>query len=242
MKFKLINKLFYLTLSIIFLFSFSEASVREDIKDITSVNELEAYYESNSSDLYKVRYILKNLPDFLEKHGVSTCPDWVINLVDNAIYTTYGPLITESVRFIGKYTLPGYTEKLYELFCIASRNYTRYSTEMRFAIVRTLSQIGGDNEKAKLLKLFNSFPQELIGLREFGFLANKVASFDGIPEEGEKLAGTKNTEYINKADVEISKLDPGKFEDEAEYKYFSNLKNILEKINADTSLVEKGGD
>lgn len=242
MKFKLINKLFYLTLSIIILFAFSEASVREDIKEFTSVDELRVYYENNTSNLYKVRYIAKYLPDFLEEHGVSTCPDWVIDLVDNAIYTTYGPLITESIRLIGKYTLPGYTDRLFELFTLASNYYANSSTLMRFAIVRTISQIGEDYEKIKLVELFNSFPNELIGLREFGFLANKVASLEYIPAGGERVSVTKITEYLTRADIEISKLDPGKFIDEAEYKYFSNLKFILEEIENNASLIENGGE
>ena len=242
MKIIIINKFIYLNLFIVILLAFSQASVRVDIKDINSVNALQTYYEDNSSNLYNVRYIIKYLPDFLENLGISTCPGWVVSLAENSLYSTYAPLITESIRIIGKYELPGNTDKLYDLFTIASKDYANSSTEMRFAIVRTLSQIGEDYEKIKLVELFNSYPKELIGLREFRFLAEKVASLDYIPAGGERVIVLKITEYLNNTDNELSKYDPLNFEDEAEFKYFSNLKYILEKINNNTSLLENGGD
>ncbi|MFC1476683.1 hypothetical protein ACFL5S_01825, partial [Fibrobacterota bacterium] len=193
-------------------------------------------------DLYKVRYILKYLPDFLEKHGVSTCPDWVVTAAENSLYTTYAPLITESISLIGTFKLAGHTDRLHELFLVASRDYANFSTAMRFAIVRALSQINSDYEKIILVKLFNSFPEGLIELREFGFLAHEVASLESIPVDGEKVRGTKNTHYIDKAGIELSNLDPDKFEDEDKFKYLTNVKHDLEKINSNISLLDKGDD
>lgn len=240
MKLKFINKIFYLSLSIFLLFVFSEASVRKDIENLNTVGQLKAYYESNSSDLYKVRYIVKYLPDFLEKYGVSTCPDWVASLAENSLYTSYAPLITESISLIGKFKLIGHTDRLYELFLVASSDYANFSTMMRFAIIRALSQINGDYEKLILVKLFNSFPEGLIELREFGLLAHEVASLELIPVDGERVIGSKNTQYIDKADIELSNLDPEKFEDEDKYNYLTSVKYDLEKISNNISLLEKG--
>lgn len=241
MRYSIFFKLLYVGLFIKTLFLLSEASVRKDIKDFTSINELRAYYENNNSDLYKARYIIKYLPSFLEKHGISTCPDWVESVAENSLYSSYGPLILESIKLIGKYKLSGNADRLYELFLTASNDYANYSTVMRFAIVRSLSQINGDMEKLKLIQLFNSFPEGLIRFREFGMLATSVSSLENLPANQERVSVTKTTQYLAEVDSEISKLDLSKIEDENEYTYLSDLRDRLIVINSNDSLLETGG-
>ncbi len=157
-----------LLLPLLFIFSLlSAATVREDMDNIQTVEELQIYYEDNASNLYKARYIIKFTPKFLKVRGIHSVPAWFHQAVEAGLYSEYDVLIEESARACGKLDITYYISELENLFIISVQKYQSYAFSMRETIVNALAAMSDPQAGAVIHNLIRDYPKEYIENTDF---------------------------------------------------------------------------
>lgn len=229
--------------AMVLLFAFSlvsNASVRQDIKGIATVDSLYKYYERYKTNTYIVRYIVKYLPDFLTRRGIVTCPSWVNTLAGKALYSNDDALITETISLIGYYKMQGYTDRLAELYSLAVQQYLSYSTQMRTAIIKSLQQIGGVYENIQLIKIFNSYSTGHIMQSEFTLLAEFLTELQTLTIGNVEVDRETVASFISFCKAQEAMLDASKFDQRQVKERYARLITYLQAIQSKVAQAQGG--
>ncbi len=101
------NNVVLLLILLITSFSFS-TTIREEMQGFTTETNFRNYYNSNKTNLYKMRYFVKYTTDYLVKNSHIDLWDWFIEengSVHNAIKSPYAPLIMEGILAVGRLSI-----------------------------------------------------------------------------------------------------------------------------------------
>ena len=161
---KIIKICFY---CLIMLFITANAGVQSEIDTIITENSLRLFY--NSCDIYKKRYIVKDLPNWLDTRGISVIPVWVYNALDDAL-NSYRPMfIREAAIVAGKFGYNDFTRRMADVYLSAQRWFPADADRVRLGILESLLTIGGVDADTLIPELFLNAPRNLLS-SEFGLL------------------------------------------------------------------------
>jgi hypothetical protein len=134
----------------------TQAGVREEMWTIPTTTALKTYYDANG--LYKKRYVLKELPDWLKLNGITTPPSWLLSTLLLALDTKEPMLVIEATTLEGlyRYTDTSIINRLMTNWYIAHVQYAAEAEQVRGAIVQTLCKMFGSGPNVDSL-FFNFF-------------------------------------------------------------------------------------
>lgn len=218
--------------------------VYEEMQGIKTVDSLAEYCKRNGTDAFKLRCILRNLPQIFKEKEVNQCPVWVEPLIDNALNSKNAGLIAEAIPLIGHYRLDGYTDRLAVLFNQALQYYLEYEAEIRNGIIQVFRIIDGEKERELLIEFFNTYPKSLIALNEFDLLVETIADMDTVVLKKVKLKKDKQSQVAEICSQRTKELKTKSKKDDEDREFVEqyerialNLKRIDEKLSE-----KKGGE
>jgi len=225
---KTIKSLFFL-LCIIFLQGYAASNVRAKMAGILTSDSLhQAFLDS---DPYQKRYILKYMPYWLEKRGVSYLPAWVDGAVNYSLYANDAMLIYEAVSFAGIFKMRGYSGRFMQLYDEAHRKHPADAIRIRNAVIDALDNIGGIEADTTIPQLLKYKPYYCLD-DEFIKLVSAVGRHGDSTHAGD----LKNIEdMLNDIIAGIDKdNDPGRY-----YERYSEVYKIVAEVR--NALERKGG-
>lgn len=155
-KFKVVSSLVPINLLFIFLLLFSAFNSAVTAAEITDVALLVKAYSTSENSVTR-RELLISLDNFLPQNG-EKAPQWISDLLGNALYDKSPVVVAEAAHQIGQFKLSEYNSNLIKLYNEAEMKYgyCGYAERVQYAIIPALGKIGNKEAKAFISNLLKN--------------------------------------------------------------------------------------
>lgn len=163
---------FYFLFTVFPVISF--AGIRSQVNSIPTLDSLQNYY--TAANLYTRRYVLKELPDWLQMRGYHAFPAWWHNAIDDALSSGEPMLTREAIILTGKYGFQDFSEKLKLIYKNAYKQYAAEADVVRYAVIRAFMDLSSPVADSLIPDLFLHSQRYLLGV-DFALLLTAVIQY-----------------------------------------------------------------